>query len=249
MHVQQMVGGVVEYDNHVGRGNGEIFKPVSAEQQAKAVNLLMMKGARPPMPLLSVGVSNKLQPTGYSDSLNTVQSIVLRGLMSDRKVKNLQDFEAMYPGKAYTVSMLVNDIVGATFLELNRPKVTTSIFERNLHRNFLKLVDSRVNGSGASQTDLRPLMKDALRGVLLKLPSAMNRAGDKVTKSHLMDCKMDIERILLDTYAKGGATSSTQSIRDMLGLPLTFDANRKENCWQWHIPTEILEILKESKDK
>jgi hypothetical protein len=35
----------------------------------------------------------------------------------------------------------------------------------------------------------------------------------------------------------------------MLGLPLNFDAKAKENCWQWHIPTEILEILKESKDK
>ena len=249
MHVQQMVGGVIETDNHVGRGTGQIFTPVSAAQQAKAVNLLMMKGARPPMPIQNSLVSQKIHPSGYADQMTTVQSIVLRGLLSDRKVKNLQDFELMYPGKAYTVSRLVDDVVGATFLEMNRPKVTTTIYERNLHRNFLKTVDGRVNGSSASQTDLRPLLKDALRGVLVKLPSAIARSGDKITKSHLMDCKMDIERILLDTYAKGGATSTGMSLREMLGLPLTYDAKAKENCWQWHVPTEIIEILKEYKDK
>ena len=249
MHVQQMVGGVIETDNHVGRGTGQIFTPVSAAQQAKAVNLLMMKGARPPMPIQNSLVSQKIHPSGYADQMTTVQSIVLRGLLSDRKVKNLQDFELMYPGKAYTVSRLVDDVVGATFLEMNRPKVTTTIYERNLHRNFLKTVDGRVNGSSASQTDLRPLLKDALRGVLVKLPSAIARSGDKITKSHLMDCKMDIERILLDTYAKGGATSTGMSLREMLGLPLNYDAKAKENCWQWHVPTEIIEILKEYKGK
>jgi hypothetical protein len=248
MHVQQLVGGVIEHDDHVGRGSGQIFQPVPAAQQAKAVNLLMMKGARPPMPVLNPAVIGKIQPTGYADSMNSVQSIVVRGLLSDRKVKALQDFEAMYPGQAYTVSMLVNEVVGDTFLELSRPKVTTSIFERNLHRNFLKMVDGRVNGSGASQTDLRPIMKDALRGLLAKMPSAISRSGDKITKSHLMDCKSDLEKILTDTYAKAGGAAPQMSLRDLLGIPLNYD-DRKENCWSWHVPTEIIEILKESKDK
>ena len=250
MHVQQLVGGVVENDIHAGRGNGAVFTPVSAEQQAKAVNLLMMKGARPPMAIQNPLVANKIQPTGYADSLTTMQSIVVRGLLSDRKVKSLQDFEAMYPGHAYTVSNLVSDVVGATFLELGRPRVTTSLAERNLHRNFLKMVDGRVNGSGASQTDLRPLMKDALRGVLVKLPSAISRSSDKITKAHLMDCRTDIERILMDTYAKGGSTAQPQSLRELLGLPLDYDAKANDkNCWSWHVPAEIIEILKEYKDK
>ena len=249
MHVQQMVGGVMETDNHVGRGPGVIFTPVSASQQAKAVNLLMMKGVRPPMPLLSQAVMSKIQPTGYTDSMSGVQSLVLRGLLSDRKVKNLADFEAQYPGKAYTVSMLVNDVVNATFLDLNNPKVTTTVFERNLHRNFLKLVDGRVNGAGASQTDLRPLMKDALRGVLAKMPSAIARAGDKVTKSHLMETKIDLEKILTDSFAKAGGVPPAPSLREMLGLPLNFDEKSNDKCWAWHVPTEILQILKEYKDK
>ena len=250
MHVQQLVGGVIEHDDHVGRGSGQIFQPVPAAQQAKAVNLLMMKGARPPMPVLNPSIMGKIQPTGYADSMSMVQSIVVRGLLSDRKVKALQDYEAMYPGQAYTVSMLVNEVVGDTFLELNRPKVTTSIFERNLHRNFLKMVDGRVNGSGASQTDLRPLLKDALRGLLAKIPSAIARSSDKITKSHLMDCKSDLEKILTDTYAKSSGTAPQQSLREMLGLPLTWDTKSAENCWNWHLPTEVIELLKEeSKSK
>jgi hypothetical protein len=249
MHVQQLVGGVIETDNHVGRGPGAIFTPVPAAQQAKAVNLLMMKGARPSLAMVNSGVLNKIQPTGYVDAMNGVQSIVLRGLLSDRKVKSLADFEVQYPGKAYSVSMLVNDVVNATFLELNQPKVTTSVYERNLHRNFLKVVDGRVNGASASQTDLRPLMKEALRGVLAKMPSAIARAGDKVTKSHLMETKIDLEKILTDSFAKAGGVPPQQSLREMLGLPLDYDKKSENNCWNWHVPTEIIQILKEYKDK
>ena len=132
---------------------------------------------------------------------------------------------------------------------MNQSKVSTTVFERNLHRNFLKMVDGRVNGASASQTDLRPLMKDALRGVLAKMPSAIARAGDKVTKSHLMETKIDLEKILTDSFAKAGGVPPQQSLREMLGLPLNFDAKSNDKCWAWHIPTEILEILKESKDK
>lgn len=249
MHVQQMVGGVIEYDNHVGRGT-DIFKPVSADQQAKAVKLLMTKGARPPMVVLNPGVFSKIQPIGYTDAMAGVQSIVLRGLLSDRKVKNLQDFEAMYPGKAYTVSNLVNDVVSNTFSELDRPKVTTTIFERNLHRNFLRMVDGRINGSSASQTDLRPLLRDALKGVSVKMYAATLRAGDKVTKAHLLDCKRDIDAILNDTYAKAGGGGSTPNIRELLGLPIDYDADKAmNNCWQQHLSPEIIEMLKEDAKK
>ena len=250
MHVQALVGGVIETDDHVGRGTGTIFHPVSADEQSRAVKLLMMQGARPPMAVLNPAVYDKIQPTGYADAMASVQSIVLRGLLSDRKVKGLQDFEAMYPGKAYTVSNLVNEVVGDTFLELNRPKITTTIFERSLHRNFLKMVDGRINGSSASQTDLRPLLREALKGVASKMSTAIARSTEKVTKAHFADCKRDIDAILSDTYAKASGGSPNINLRELLGIPLNFDEKKAmENCWQMHIPTEILEILKEEAKK
>lgn len=250
MHVQAMVGGVIEYDNHVGRG-GEIFKPVSAEQQHKAVTLLMTKGVRPPVKLLTPALASKIQPTGFSDSTTSAQSIILRGLLSDRKVKNLQDFEAQYPGNAYTVSMLVNDVVGNTFSDLNQAKVSTSVYDRNLHRNFLRMVDGRINGSGASQTDLRPILRESLKSLLPKLVAAQARTTDVVTKAHLADCKRDVDAILADTYAKaGGGGGQQMSLRELLGLPITFDINKWDaNCWQNHLPVEILQMLRDEQGK
>ena len=250
MHVQQMVGGVVETDNHVGRGPGEIFRPVSAAQQAKAVKLLLTKGARPPKTFVNPNIYNKIQPTGYSDAAGSFQSIVLRGLLSDRKVKNLADFEAMYPGQAYSIGQLVSDVVAYSFPEVNGAKVTTTVFDRNFHRNFLKIVDGRVNGSSASQTDLRPLLKDALRGLSAKCSTAMARATDKVTKSHLGECKSDIDKILNDTYTKGGGSTAVPNIRELLGLPLNFDEKKAmDNCWFQHLSPEILELMREDAKK
>lgn len=247
MHVMAVVGGVIEYDNHVGRGSSEIFKPVPAEQQARGVKLLMMKGARPPMPILNRDIMNKIQPTGYADAMTSMQSMILRGLLSDRKVRALQDYEAMYPGQAYTVSNLVDEVVGDAFLELDRPKVTTSIFERSLHRNFLRMVDGRINGSSASATDLRPLLREALKGLAVKMNAAIGRAADKVTKAHLIDCKRDIDAILNDTYAKAGGSSQQMSLRELLGIPLHYDEKSFENCWGPHFPLELLELLKDEK--
>ncbi|MBI1332646.1 MAG: DUF5117 domain-containing protein [Armatimonadetes bacterium] len=249
MHVQALVGGVVEYDNHVGRGSDDIFQPVSAEQQAKAVKLLMMKGARPPMVILNPNVYDKISPTGYGDAMNSVQSIILRGLMSDRKVRALQDFEAEFPGKAYTVTQLVNEVVGDTFLELDQPKITTSIYQRGLHRNFLKMADGKINGSGASQTDLRPLLREALKGLEVKVTAAIPRSGDTITKAHLIDCKHDIDAILNDTYSKASGGSQSMSLRELLGLPWHYDAKSQEECWQWHVPNEILQLIKDEEKK
>lgn len=251
MHVMQMVGGVIEYDNHVGRGPSEIFKPVSAEQQSKAVRLLMTKSARPPKGFINPNVYNKIQPTGFADASSSFQNLVLRGVLSDRKVKNLGDFEAMYPGQAYTISQLVNDVVKYSFPELDAAKVTTTIADRNFHRNFLKIVDGRVNGSSASQTDLRPLLKDALRNLSVKITAAIARSNDPITKSHLSECKGDISKILADTYTKAGGSAPTPNIRELLGLPISPEDEMKygDNCWQWHLPTEIMELIKADKKK
>jgi hypothetical protein len=248
MHVQQLVGGVVESDNHVGRGGEEIFKPVSAEQQAKAVQLLMTRGVRPSAAMINPKIFNKTKPTGFVDSIAGIQAMILRGLLGDRKVKNLEDFETMQPGKAYTVTRLVDDVIKYTFVELNDKSVKTDNFGRNLHRNFLKLVDGRVNGSGASQTDLRPVLKSGLAELMAKLESASARAADKVTKAHLIECRNDVSKILTDTYSKGVASAPTPSLRDLLaGLP--FKMQEQANCWTRNLPVALKELQKELEEE
>jgi hypothetical protein len=246
MHVVTLVGGVVETDYHVGRG-GDVFKPVDAKQQALAVNLLMTRGVRPSFTVVSKAIAAKTRPAGYGDTINGIQSLVIRALLSDAKVRRLQDFEAMYPGKAYTPTQLVDDIVGNVFSELNTGKVKTDIFGRNLHRSFLKMVDGRVNGSGASQTDLRPILKDALKATLGRIDTAIPKSADKLTKAHLLECRLDIQKILTDTYTKGGSSGPQLTLADLLMGGFTEDHHDKDhkNCWSHHMPEALLELKKE----
>jgi hypothetical protein len=243
-HVLQLVGGVVEYDNHVGRGSEQIFKPIDAAQQAKAVKLLLTTGVRPSSAMFNPNLTNRITPTGFVSSLNGLQSMILRSLLGESKARNLTDFEAMYPGKAYTNSQLVEDVVKGVFSEVSAPKVTTDAFGRNLHRSFIQIVDGRVNGGGASKTDLKPLLKDALATLTTTIRASIPRASDKVTKAHLTECVSDINKILADTYTKGGSSGPAPSLMDLLmGMP--FKAQSQANCWIQALPVAFEEVRRE----
>jgi hypothetical protein len=247
MHVVRVVGGVVEYDNHVGRG-GDVFVPVAAAQQRKAVQLLMTRAVRPSAAIFDPKIFAKTRMTGFVSSANSMSSAVLRSLLSDAKVSSLSDFEATKPGQAYTPSNLVDDVVNGIFTGLGAPKVSTNAFDRNLHRNFLKMVDGRINGASASQTDLRPLLKAALKNVAVQLVSAQGRAADKVTKAHLAETLNDVTKILADTYSKGASSAPTPSLADLLaGMPFKYEADHKHgrDCWSRMAPAELIELKKE----
>jgi hypothetical protein len=247
MHVVRVVGGVVELDNHVGRG-GDVFNPVPAAQQRKAVQLLMSRAVRPSAAIFDPKIFAKTRMTGFVNGMNSMSSAVLRSLLSDAKVSSLADFEATKPGQAYTPSNLVDDVVSGIFGGLKNAKVSTTAFDRNLQRNFLKMVDGRINGAGASQTDLRPLLKEALRGVANDMVSAQSRTSDKVTKAHLNESLSDVKKILADTYSKGAGSAPAPSLMDLLmGMPFKFESGHKHgrDCWTRMAPAELVELKKE----
>jgi hypothetical protein len=244
MHVTQLVGGVVEYDNHVGRGSEQVFKPIEASQQAKAVKLLLTRGARPSSAMFNPKLTNRITPVGFVSGLSGVQSMIVRSLLSEQKGRALTDYEAMYPGKAYTTSQLVDDVIANVFSELNASKVSTDAFGRQLHRSFFQIVDGRVNGSSASKTDLKPLLKNGLAELSAKIKSASSRSSDKVTKAHLNECVSDISRILSDTYTKGGGSAPAPSLLDLLmGMP--FKAQEQAGCWVRGLPVALQQLKKE----
>ncbi len=249
MHVVKLVGGVVELDSHVGRG-ADVFVPVSAEQQRKAVKFLVSRGIRPSSALFDPKIYKKIRPGGLVTGYNGLAGSVLRLLLSDSKVASLQEFEARAGSKAYTVPMLVDDVMQGVFGSLSDAKVTTTASERGLQRNFLKMLDGRINGASASQTDLRPLLRAALTDLSGKLSAAQARSTDKVTKLHLTETLSDVKKILSDTYSKPGAAPAGPSPLDLLmGMPFDWseagDHVHGRSCWKRHAPIELLQLKKE----
>ncbi|HLO98249.1 MAG TPA: zinc-dependent metalloprotease, partial [Fimbriimonas sp.] len=245
-HVITLVGGVGETDLHVGRGNGVIFSPVPGTQQRKAVQLLT-SALRPSAAMSNAKLFSKISPTGVVDQFGGVQNMILRSLLSDAKVRRLQEYEYTNPKEAYTPSMLVSDLTAGIFPELGAAKVTTNIHGRNLHRGYLKTVDGRVNGSSASQTDIRPLLKASLKALDAKIVAALPRVTDAVTKAHLIECRTDIAKIMSDTYTRGGGGAAPMSLAELLGLPgfgLIDTLKGHQSCWSRQLPAFVIEELK-----
>ena len=244
-HLLPVVGGVVELDAHVGRGNGQIFKAVPAAQQSKAVNLLLTKGIRQPSTIFTTELLSKITPVGPVSSYESLQSFILRGLFTESRIKRIQDTTAREGASAYTVSKLVDDVVNGVFAELNGSNVVVDASGRNLHRSFIKLTDERLNGSSASATDLKPLLKDGLRNLARRIDVALPKVKDRLTSAHLRTVREDISKVLDDKYSRPAGGGGSFSLADLLGGGIVDFTTNKDLCWGNTIPAALIEIQKD----
>ena len=113
----------------------------------------------------------------------------------------------MATNRAYTIADLLSELRTAVWGELNRPSVTVDVYRRNLQRAYLDAVNGELNpprpaNAAANAPDPRPVTdtRPALRGELMDLDTlaqrALARAGDSMTRMHLRDVRVEIDRIL-----------------------------------------------------
>ena len=225
-HVAMSVGGVVETDYHYGRG-GDVFKPVPKAQQKAAAALLIDKGMHVPTSLYDPRILNKIQPTGVVAQATATSNSYLNILLSDSRVRRMLDNEAMNPADAYTVAELVQDISAGVWSEtaLASPKI--DIYRRSLQRAYLSTMDGKVNGSSATTSDLRPVVKADLRNLAKRIDAALARTTDVPTKNHLAESRKDIENILNNKYKPAVAATPSFSLADLFGIKDT----GKGGCW------------------
>lgn len=225
-HVLALVGGVVETDYHAGRG-GLVFKPVSASRQAAAVQFLADQGLRTPLALVRPQVVSRIEPNGAFRSVTSLQSLILRALLTPSRIANLEDDEATNPADAYTVARLVKDLSRAIWKEVQSPLPQVDIYRRSLQRNYLSLMDDKINGSAAANSDLRSLERGDLEDLDKRIQRALPRTRDRVSYLHLADCAKDIDNILANKYKSPGASSGMGDFF-FLGAKGKFDPN---SCW------------------
>ena len=225
-HVAMLVGGVVETDYHYGRG-GDVFKPVPKTQQKAAVALLLDKGMHVPTSLYSPQILNKITPTGVVSQATGISNVFLNTLLSEGRIRRLLDNEAVNGPNAYTVTDLVSDLTGGIWSETAMPSPKIDIYRRSLQRQYLSTMDGKVNGSGATTSDLRPVVKADLRNLAHRIDVAVARTTDVPTKNHLLESRRDIENILNNKYKPATASSSSFSFADLFGIKDT----GKDGCW------------------
>ena len=205
-HVAKLVGGVVQTDYHAGRG-GAVYAPVPASRQAAAVRFLVDNAFATPTAFILPEIASRIQGVGLPTPLSApadVPTTILRGqvrvlgaLMTPAQIGRLQEASAMGPN-AYTVSRLVHDVQSGIWSELTTPSPKVDPYRRNLQRAYLETMQSKLQAEDAAATpsDLRGVVTGNLRELRATLGRALAKTTDEDTRTHLMDARTTIDRIL-----------------------------------------------------
>ena len=152
------------------------------------------------------------------DLPDAVHAVFVRSNVAQGLIESVETSEAKSaPGivGVFTAADLMESLRGAIWGELDEGTVTIDVYRRNLQRAFLETVERQLNppppgeasgrpgrrgGFGQQQPRWESDQRPVLRGELVKLDAlaeaAIERAGNAMTRLHLRDIRMEIERIL-----------------------------------------------------
>lgn len=210
-HVAAIVGGAYTQEKY---GTGERFRPMERARQREAVRYLNDVAFRIPAMFMKPEVLRRIEPDGQLARFRTQQQRVLNSLLSQNRLERLVEFEAMAAraADAYTLADLMSDLRAGVWDELDDATVRVDPYRRNLHRAYLEAMDRRLHPTEAELnrpatpfspamtppwgSDVRAVMRAELRDLDGAIQQAQGRAGDAMTRTHLRDLRMEIERIL-----------------------------------------------------
>ena len=90
----------------------------------------------------------------------------------------------------YTVSELVTDLQNGIWSELGSKSPRIDLYRRNLQRQYLKQMDSKLAPGAGAQNELRPILETALNALQTKVQFALSQSSDPATRMHLRDCRI-----------------------------------------------------------
>jgi len=216
-HVAHIVGGATERTKYGGQP-GPIFTPVSRARQVAAVKFLNEHAFTTPTFFLDQAVLSRLEPNGSIARIDEAQTRILHFLLDDDRTARLVEYQAL--GKSgvgvYTVTDLLDDLRQGIWSELHARRVSIEPFRRALQRSYLDELDHKLNprvpaslsvqpdGHLQIATELPPTplsdvhaaMRSSLATLRASIASALPRATDRATRSHLQDTERQIDLIL-----------------------------------------------------
>jgi hypothetical protein len=207
-HVAAVVGGA---DTQEKYGTGARFEPVSRERQEEAVAFLNEQAFQTPALFIDPAILRRIEAEGVVGRIRDAQTRVLRVLINPFRFQRLIEYEALAddPSEMYTVADLMADLREGVWGELDDGSVRVDVYRRNLQRAWLDAVDAQLHPPEEdegpsfgpeppepSQSDIRPVLRGELVDLKARVDRAVSRAADTMTRLHLRDVSMEIDRIL-----------------------------------------------------
>lgn len=212
-HVAAVVGGANTQER---LGTGARFDPVSRERQEDAVEFLNENAFATPQMFIDGDILRRIEAEGVVFRLRQAQGRVIQTLLNKGRMDRLGEYEALAGSTSgvYTPADLMEDLREGIWSEVSDQSVSIDVYRRNLQRAYLEAVDQQLNpparaaggpggrgGFGQPQrprweSDQRPVLRGELRELDGMIEQAITRAGDAMTRLHLADIRMEIERLL-----------------------------------------------------
>lgn len=215
-HVNQVVGGTLAQEKVAGQ-DGVRFVPISRSRQREAVRFLNENAFATPTFFLNSDVLRKIEVEGAIRRINSAQAGVLNGLLNDRRMERLIEFEALEPNKAnvYSLGDMLSDLRGGLWSELRAGSVSIDPFRRELQRAYLTTAGNKINppatpalpaglppqfaqqfGPARATSDVKALLRSELRALDGQLQAAVAKASNRETRAHLEAARAQIDEIL-----------------------------------------------------
>jgi hypothetical protein len=207
-HVAALVGGQIARERY---GTGPRFEPVSRERQEEAMAFLTDRAFETPEMLIDREILRRIEPEGSIPRIRSAQSGILETLLAESRLNRLVEYETLDAEGAYRLSDLMADLREGIWSELGDGDVRIDVYRRNLQRAHLEVIEERLtppeeDESGGSPfgpqpdasfaSDVRPVLRGELRTLDERVQAAESRAADEMTRLHLEDLHMEIQRLL-----------------------------------------------------
>jgi hypothetical protein len=209
-HVLANVGGVTRTRKAYGQ-DGPVYEVVPGAEQRRAVAFLVEQAFATPTWLIDDQVLGMLENPRVVDRIRGLQVSVLNRTLDPSRMQRLTEGETQLGDDAYPLVELLEDVREGVWSEL-ASSVPIDVHRRALQRAYVErmeyLMTEELNiptaffGFGGftavdvSQSDIRALVRGELVTLRGQAARAAGRTNDRITRLHLEDIVVRIDRVL-----------------------------------------------------
>lgn len=213
-HVTKYVGGIYETPKSFDQ-DGAVFETTPKALQKEAVSFLQKQLFETPKWLLDEQVLSKLRPDAGVETIRLVQDQILNTLLSNERLGRIIE-SSTRSATAYNMDEYLTDLRTGIWSELKAKKPIDQ-YRRNLQKVFVEKMASLLNppntptattGGGGFQgqntgpsadlkkSDILSLVRAHSQQLRDEIKASLPLTTDKMSKYHLQDCVVRLERAL-----------------------------------------------------
>jgi hypothetical protein len=195
IHVASQLGGSVQTNLWFGDADHR-FDPVPGEQQRKSIAFLNEHAFKTPKSLIEPDILSRLEPGGVADRILNAQTMMLRMLINESRLKRMAEQFARDSKLAYAPPAMLADLRGGIWSELKgEGEVDIDIYRRNLQRAYLEILIGEI-GKDVPSSDLPALARSELLALKADIAAISARKQSPATSVHLNDIQARITQAL-----------------------------------------------------